>query len=107
VPRPRPTPSTQDQRSDGRGQMTDHPCRPPLRDPGPVREHRPAAAHGSGSHALPMLAHRQRIPMPRPDLTPPPKRRAMMAGPASRSRLASRFHKNRGQRPEDRPDAAA
>jgi hypothetical protein len=70
VPRPRPTPSTQDQRSDGRGQMTDHPCRPPLRDPGPVREHRTAAAHGSGSHALPMLAHRQRIPMPRPDLTP-------------------------------------
>jgi hypothetical protein len=47
VPRPRPTPSTQDQRSDGRGQMTDHPCRPPLRDPGPVREHRPAAAHAA------------------------------------------------------------
>jgi hypothetical protein len=29
VLRPRPAPSTQDQRSDDRGQMSDHPCRPP------------------------------------------------------------------------------
>ena len=38
--------------------------------------------------------------MPRPDLTPP---REAMAGPASRSRLASRFQQNRGQRTDDRP----
>ena len=29
VLRPRPAPNTQDQRSDDRGQMSDHPCRPP------------------------------------------------------------------------------
>ena len=61
---------------------------------------------GTRTPPLPMLAHRQHIPMPRPDLTPghPP---TMMAGPASRSRLASRFPKNTGQRshagPHDPP----
>jgi hypothetical protein len=33
----------------------------------------------------------------------PTSSRKMMAGPASRSRLASRCHKIRGQRPDDRP----
>ena len=123
VPRPRPTPSTPPQPSCGRCQRSDvrdqRPSEPSLRPepvmPRPIRLRRltlhsgrartpPRRCSRSGLHAPPMLAHRQRIPMPRPDLTPPPKRMAMMAGPASRSRLASRCHKNRGQRTDDRPD---
>jgi hypothetical protein len=69
----------------------------------PVREHRPAAARAAAFTPPPMLAHRQRIPMPRPDLSPAQRCR-MMAGPASRSRLASRFHKITGQGTDDRPD---
>ena len=46
---------------------------------------------GARTPPRPMLAHRPHIPMPRPDLP------GGMAGPASRSRLASRF-----QRTEDR-----
>ena len=45
-----------------------------------------------------MLAHRPRIPMPRPDLIPPRRGWGMMTGPASRSRLASRCHKSKEQR---------
>ena len=56
------------------------------------------------STAPPMLAHRLRIPMPRPDLIPRGFPLRTMAGPASRSRLASRCQQNRGQRTDDRPD---
>ena len=49
------------------------------------------------STAPPMLAHRLRIPMPRPDLIPRGFPLRTMAGPASRSRLASRCQQNRGQ----------
>ena len=65
VLRPRPAPNTQDQRSDDRGQMSDHPCRPPCA----IRDR---CANGS---PLPMLAHRQHAyPCSRPDLTPPERR---------------------------------
>jgi hypothetical protein len=48
-----------------------------------------------------MLAHRHsRIPMLQARPQPP---WGVMAGPASRSRLASRFQKDRGQRSENRP----
>ncbi len=114
VPRPRPTPSTRFARAENRGQTTeDRPAGAARPTDGP-----PAtpflfsvlcdlfSGAGARTPPLPMLAHRQHIPMPRPDLTPghPP---TMMAGPASRSRLASRFPKNTGQRshagPHDPP----
>ena len=90
VPRPRPTPSTQVQKV--RDQMTDIPARL-LAQPGP-----------RANTAPPTLAHRQAHThaqaRPQPSATMP----GMMAGPASRSRLASRFHKIKGQRTDGRPD---
>ena len=60
VLRPRPAPSTQDQRSDDRGQMSDHPCRPPCA----IRD------RCANRSPLPMLAHRQHAyPCSRSNLT--------------------------------------
>jgi hypothetical protein len=56
----------------------------------------------SANTAPPMLAHRlYAYPCPGP-ISSPLTRREMMTGPASRSRLASRFHKSRGQMSDDR-----
>jgi hypothetical protein len=57
-----------------------------------------AGTNPAGARAPAAHTHAQA----RPHLEERPRR--MMAGPASRSRLASRFPENRGQRSEDRPD---
>jgi hypothetical protein len=90
VLRPRPAPSTQDQRSDDRGQISDHPCRPPCATRGRCANGSPGRCSRTG---------RTHTHAPGPTSS-----RRVMAGPASRSRLASRFHKNEGQRTDDRPD---
>ena len=108
VLRPRPAPSTP--RPSCRGQMSEVRCqtaasdhaaervclvlRHPLLDldrPGPL----------CANFAPPMLAHRQTHTHAQARPHPPQR---VMAGPASRSRLASRFQQIRGQRTEDRPD---
>ena len=57
VPRPRPAPSTQVQRSHGRGQMTDHPRRPPCAIRNRGANTAPADARASASR-IPMLQAR-------------------------------------------------
>jgi hypothetical protein len=54
VLRPRPAPSPQDQRSDGRGQMSDHPCRPPCAIRGRAHTAAPPMRVASASR-IPML----------------------------------------------------
>ena len=49
VLRPRPAPSTQDQRSDDRGQMSDHPCRPPCAIRDRCANAAPCRCSGTGS----------------------------------------------------------
>jgi hypothetical protein len=103
VLRPRPAPSTPPQRSCGRCQKTDvrcqtapsPTCRPAL-VPAASGSDLPLIAPGNrcANTAPPMLAHRHAYPCSRPNLTSC----EVPAGPASRSRLASRCQKGRGQR---------
>jgi hypothetical protein len=87
-----------DQMSEVRGQKAPHPAtRPRLCFPTSALWS-PVSGAGAQTPPLPMLAHRQHIPMPRSNLIP----LGMMAGPASRSRLASRFQKCRDQMSEVR-----
>jgi hypothetical protein len=90
VLRPRPAPSTP--RAEIRWQRTDD--RPILADLLDVT--RAAAQTAAPADAR---ASASRIPM----LQVQPHPRRVMAGPASRSRLASRYPENRGQRTEHRP----
>ena len=67
VLRPRPAPSPQDQRSDGRGQMSDHPCRPPCAIRGRAHTAAPPMRVASASR-IPMLQVQPRPLGRRPDL---------------------------------------
>jgi hypothetical protein len=122
VLRPRPAPSTRPQRSCGRDQRAEvrgrpsqalrpelaspvHPSSAPdLASREPVRKHRPGRCACSGLHATAdARASAAHTHAPGPT-SPPATLPGTMAGPASRSRLASRFHKNGGQRTDDGPD---
>ena len=98
VLRPRPAPSTRLRRvqsSDDRCQMSERSRPASTAEPAPSDlRSLPTSGTGAQTPPLPMLAHRHAYPCSRPDLTP----KRMMAGPASRSRLASRFQKDRCQR---------
>jgi hypothetical protein len=117
VPRPRPTPSTPPQPSCGRCQRTDVRCQTALSltrrsepftaasdSDSPIIAPWDRCADTAPADARASAAHTHAQARPHLEGNFPP---GMMAGPASRSRLASRCHKIRCQRTDVRCQTAA